>query len=378
MIRVDLEKIIQRNDEFFVGKADPRILVQLADDIQVGEVQDAQRPLEKKHLEEIAKYVGEESGILPQSVLISTKQENQYHNQIKVETEEVDVTYPDGETKKEKRYFAMIPDTPQELAKYRGTIDIIDGQHRLFSFSDAFRSIEMKDSDEFEMAFCLFVTPSIRERQQLFMVTNEKQKAVNGNLLLWLREKLGLLEDNEKRFYPIVNSLNSEEFSPLKGRIIQSAEKISKGYKAKEMIKILGKTFPENNVIISQSLPTDDKKVSALCKYIKGWEKYYDLSFQRPDKDTMTKISGLRYIMWWFPTFWETAINERKQFDDSYIGSIIEEIQDSLHSDYKIFDISANFRGEGATDKAVKDHINIWKAYHSLNQNTEQPFDPLA
>ena len=45
---------------------------------------------------------------------------------------------------------------------------------------------------------------------------------------------------------------------------------------------------------------------------------------------------------------------------------------------YGIFDISANFRGEGATDKAVKDHINIWKAYHSLNQNAEQPFGPLA
>ena len=42
--------------------------------------------------------------------------------------------------------------------------------------------------------------------------------------------------------------LNTEEFSPLKGRIIQSAEKISKGFKAKEIIKILGKTFPENNV----------------------------------------------------------------------------------------------------------------------------------
>ena len=272
----------------------------------------------------------------------------------------------------------MIPETASELAKYKGTIDIIDGQHRLFSFSDSFRSIDLKDSDVFEIAFCLFVTPKIRERQQLFMVTNEKQKAVSGNLLLWLREKLGLLEDNERRFYPIVNKKKKEDISPLKGRIILSAEKISKGYKAKEVIKILGKTFPENNVIIEQSLPTDDKKIDALCKYINGWEKYYDVSFQHPGKGTITKISGLRYIMWWFPTFWETAVTERKQFDDTYICTMIEEIEDSMDSEYKIFDISSNFRGEGATDKAVKDHISIWRAYHSLRQNNEQPFDPLA
>ena len=82
--------------------------------------------------------------------------------------------------------------------------------------------------------------------------------------------------------------------------------------------------------------------------------------------------------MWWFPTFWETAVTERKQFDDTYICTMIEEIEDSMDSEYKIFDISSNFRGEGATDKAVKDHISIWTAYHSLRQNNEQPFDPLA
>ena len=60
------------------------------------------------------------------------------------------------------------------------------------------------------------------------------------------------------------------------------------------------------------------------------------------------------------------------------ISSIIDKIKESLDSEYRIFDISANFRGEGATDKAVKDHINIWKAYHSLNQNAEQSFGPLT
>jgi len=35
MKRIYLEKVEQRNNGFYVGKADPRIMVQLADDIQV-------------------------------------------------------------------------------------------------------------------------------------------------------------------------------------------------------------------------------------------------------------------------------------------------------------------------------------------------------
>lgn len=376
MKRVDLEKVVQRNEIFYVGKADPRLLIKLADDIQIGETQDAQRPLEKKHLEDIAKYVGQESGILPTSVLISTKQQNSDGKTIDILEENVVIQHEDGTEENKKIYYMEIPETNEELDYYSGTIDIIDGQHRLFAFKDGTRSPELKDSDEFEMTFCLFKTPKVRQRQQLFMVTNEKQKAVSGNLLLWLRQKLGLLEDNERRFYPIVNSLATEECSPLKGRIIQSAERIAKGYKAKELIKILGKTFPENNMFINQLLNTDEKKVDALCKYIGGWEKYYDVSYQNPGKDTITKISGLRYILWWFPTFWEQAITTHRILDDQFVGEMIEEIQDSLESDFKIFEMSENFRGEGATDKAVKDHINIWKAYKSSIDT--QMFNPLT
>lgn len=375
MKRIEIYKIQQRDVSFFIGKADPRDLIRLADDIQIGETQDAQRPLEKNHLKDISNYVGEDNGILPTSVLISTKQKNENGIELKVHSEVITITNSSQDTEETIRYFIEMPETEAEYNSFKGTIDIIDGQHRIFSFKEGFRSPELKNDDIYEMVFCLFITPRIKERQKLFMVTNEKQKAVSGNLLLWLRAKLGLLSDTEKRFYGIITSLDIEDCSPLKGRIIQNAEKISKGYKAKELIKILNKAFPENNLIISQQLDTDDKKVDAICTYLKGWEQYYNVSYQRPGKETITKISGLRYILWWFPTFWEQAVNERRALNNSFIEEMITEIQDSIGSDNMIFNISANFRGEGATDKAVKDHINIWKAFHA--QNNQQMFNPL-
>lgn len=375
MKKIEICKIQQRDVNFYIGKADPRDLIRLTDDIQIGETQDAQRPLEKKHLEDISKYVGEDNGILPTSVLISTKQKNENGCELKICSEPITITDSSQCEYTTLRYFIEIPETEAEFNSYKGTIDIIDGQHRIFSFKEGIRSPELKNNDVYEMVFCLFITPKIKERQKLFMVTNEKQKAVSGNLLLWLRAKLGLLGDTEKRFYGIITSLNIENCSPLKGRIIQNAEKISKGYKAKELIKILNKAFPENNLIINHQLDTDDKKVDAICTYLKGWEQHYDVSYQHPAKDTITKISGLRYILWWFPTFWEQAVTERRALNNAFIEEMINEIQDSIGHDNMIFNISANFRGEGATDKAVKDHINIWKAFHA--QNNKQMFNPL-
>ena len=61
MKRINLEKVCQNQMEFYSGKADPRVLVRMADDIQVGSVQDAQRPLKQKHLKEIAEFVGQNS-----------------------------------------------------------------------------------------------------------------------------------------------------------------------------------------------------------------------------------------------------------------------------------------------------------------------------
>lgn len=367
MKKIYLDKVSQKGTVFYIGKVDPRILVRLTDNIQVGETQDAQRPLEKKHLQEISKYVGEDDGILPSSILIATKQMNKNGKKIEILHEMITIQDSDGNSGVVDRSFMLVPENDAEFSQYEGTIDTIDGQHRLFSFRLDFVSPLLKDDEPYEMTFALFETPSINLRRQLFITTNEKQKAVSPNLILWLRESLGLIDQKEKKYLDLVKKLNEEEYSPLKGRIIMSAEKITKGYKAKEVVKILKKALPESNQLLEEAMPDTDLKAQVISNYLRGWESYYGLSFQRPKNDTMTKISGLRYILWWFPTFCEEAIEQDKKINDSFVKGMIEEIEDSI-SPNSIFDISSNFRGEGATDRAVKDHIGIWKMHHMNNK----------
>ncbi|MDY5391152.1 DGQHR domain-containing protein [Cloacibacillus porcorum] len=375
MKKVYLEKIQQRNTIFYTGKYDAKKLSKMADDIEVGETQEAQRPLEKRHLQEIAEYVAnaKSEGLLPGSVMLATKKER-----LKIQNETVTIERKDEHTKKTVTlYYIEMPDSIHELEQYKGSIEIIDGQHRLFAFRDEYRSPDFKDDIVYELTFSVFEYPDLHTRRMLFMVTNEKQKAVSGNLLLYLREKLHLLSSDEKEYYPLIGLLNTEEQSPLKGRIIMGAERIVKGYKAKELIKILKKSMPET--INAGGNPLDDRgKLKVLSIYLEGWEIYYHLSFRKPGKDTMTKISGLRYILLLFCVFWQHALEARKQFNQEYIRFVIKELHCllGLTEEQSVFDESNNFRGESATIKLAERTGESLKNH--LTNLTNKNFNPLA
>ncbi len=369
MKKVYVMPVSQHQTTFYMGKYDPRKLVLMADQsIEIGQVQEAQRPLEKKHLQEIAEYTGTDKGLLPASVMISSRDKNKLKLEVEVDAAQ------------EKKYFIQFPETPGELKEYEGSIDIIDGQHRLFAFCDKYRSEDLKDSTTYEMGFSMFITPDLKMRQRLFTITNEKQKAVSGNLLLYLKSKLEMLNSAEKKYLPLVQRLNAENQSPLKGRIIMSAERIPKGYKAKELIKILDKgkvgelTMGNPPVEISQ-----DQLLKAISVYLSGWEEHYGLSYRDPKKETMTKISGLRYILLLFTTFADHAINSKQEFTEAFVKEVIEDLEEILgvaEGEKTLFDNTLEFRGEGATVKRAMDDAAQLKAY--LAGKLTSGFNPFA
>lgn len=369
MKKVYLTPVKQYDTVFYMGKFDSCRLVKMADQsIEVGDLQEAQRPLEKKHLQEIAAYTSpEEKGMLPGSVLIATREKEK----LKVEEE----VLPNGEI----RYYAEFPETEKEISAFANSIDIVDGQHRLFSFDKRYRSENWKDDTIYEMPFSMFITPSLRTRRLLFTVTNEKQKAVNGNLLLYLKSKLGMLRREEEIYLPLVNLMGKSDKSPLKGRIIMSAERIPKGYNAKELVKILNKgKVRELSVGVSPQPLTLEQLLEALCTYLGAWEEFYGLSYQKPGKETMTKISGLRYIFLLFDTFVDHSIHTQSRFCKEFVKDVIQDLEDAkgLGEDETLFDSSLEFRGEGATVKLAADDAALLKAY--LAAKSTNGFNPFV
>lgn len=368
MKKIYLVKTSQFNEESYTGSVDPRKLIKMADQsIDVGIVQDAQRPLDKRHIMDIADHVGKDRGMLPTSVIVGTKDKR-----LKVETEKS----VDGKT----LYYMMIPDTDSELKSFENTIDISDGQHRIFAFSDKYRNAELKNEDIYEVPVTFYIMPMLKTRQRLFYTTNAKQKSVPANLLMYLRDQLKLLNKDEETYLPLVRLLNSENTSPLKGRIIISAEHVNKGYKAKELVKILNKAkIDELGLITAQQL-TDSQLVQIISTYLNGWENRYQLSYGHPGKETMTKISGLRYILLLLPTFIEISLNSQKKFDDSFVEKTVKELEKAkgidIANDDTLFSDSLSFRGEGATVKLAEDDAKTLKAYVA-NKKTSG-FNPFA
>nr|WP_325212563.1 DGQHR domain-containing protein [uncultured Oscillibacter sp.] len=368
MKKVPVLQIRQYDSVFYLGSYDPRLLVKMADrSIDLGEIQEAQRPLEKKHLQEISDYVGSDHGFLPASVMIGTREPDKLA--LECETDE----------QGRSQYFIQFPSTPEELAEYENSIDIIDGQHRLFAFDDRYRSEELKDATVYDMPFSLFLTPSLKTRRRLFTITNEKQKSVSPNLLLYLKSKLKMLNTEEERYLPLVQLLNTENRSPLKDRIIMSAERIPKGYKAKELIKIFGKAkIGEISLGTPPVLLTPDEMLKTVSAYLSGWESHYGLSYQKPGKETMTKISGLRYILLLFTVFFDHAVNTKTPFDQRYVQEVIRELEliKGLAPDETLFDSSLEFRGEGGTVKMAADDAAVLKAH--LAGKISQGFNPIV
>lgn len=310
MKKILLQKITQFESECYVGRINPRDLVRVSTKVEIGEVQDAQRPLSKSRVIEIAKYVGVEKGLLPINLTIATK----------------DTRFTVEKIEKEDLYYLNFPENEEEFENYKDAIDVMDGQHRLYSFLPEHRFIN--DDAKYEMAFTLYITPTLEEKQRIFISCNEKQQSVSPNLINWFKEKLGLLSSDEQKFYGIVSSLSTSY--PLRGHIIMSAEKVQYGVKAIEIMKALRVSNIGKITVNGQYLP-DDTIVKILNIYLTAWENVVGFKFYTTSKKAnqnagpAVKMAGLKYMIYLFPAFWDKLIEGKQACNPKNIENLLKD-----------------------------------------------------
>lgn len=357
MEKIYLQKIEQHNLVSYVGKIDPRNLIKVAAKIGIGEVQDAQRPLSAKRVKEIAKYV-ENKGILPNTLTIATK-DTRFEVQLDLVT---------------GFYYIEFPSDVAEFVNYEDAIDVLDGQHRLYSFLEEHRQIS--DNDKYEIGFTLYICPTLNERRQIFISCNEKQEKVSGNLLMWFKERLQMLSNEEKQLFDIVSKLNVEY--PLKGRIIMSAEKVSNGIKAKELMNII-KQAKICNLIVDDKLISVELVVKLITIYLRAWENVVGFKFAAPLKKdgAAVKQAGLRYMLLLLPTLWYRAIDLKRKFDEEFVKETLNQFISTqvgvLKNEFFTCDENKfKFRDRSVTEQFATDSIEKIKTMNSGN------FNPLA
>lgn len=365
MRKVYLLQVTQHNLKRYVGKVEAKDLVRLATKVEMQAEQDAQRPINPKRVDEISTFVSGD-GSLSTSIVIGTTNDNL-------------TVHPADVNPIKDLYYMEFPETEEEFEKMKDSFDIMDGQHRLFSFLPEF--IRLSADDTFEMTFEMYIKPTTREKRIIFKNTNEKQEKVASNLLMWFREKLGMLSGKEQTYHPVVALLNSESCSPLKGRIIMGAEKVTGGFKAQQVITILDKV---DVIGIAGGQLEDDKMLQLISAYLSGWEDAVGAKIRDRDKElgAFSKIAGLRFMLLMLPAFYDQAVNEKEKISRAYVSMKLKDLFGNegmeprdlfdKNSDY-IKNFGSNpFSGETPITLLSKEWIT------KLKNSASNDFDPLA
>lgn len=358
MKKIFLQKIVQHDTICYIGKIDPRELVRVATKVEMSTVQDAQRPLNEKRVKDIAKYVGFEGGILPNTLTLATK----------------DTSFDVKHLANSDLYYIDFPETDDEFKQYKDKIDVMDGQHRLYSFLSNICHLQQDVS--FEIGFTLFIRPNLASRRQIFVSCNEKQEKVSGNLLMWFKAQLNMLSDDEKNFYNVVQKI-SEEY-PLKGHIKMNAEKIKNGVNAKEIMAALKQAKIQDMEI--NGLPLNDgQKVALINTYLIAWEKFANFKFSQSkpkEAGAAIKMAGLKFMILLIPKIWERALSTHSLFSEKFVIEILNQLATQIGVERDSFFTSdttkMNFRDRTAVDAFANQCNNI------IVNLSAQGFNPLG
>ena len=364
MKKMYLKSVQQKGHIFYAMVADPREIAALIKRVEAEEVQESQRPWNKKKVQEIIAYVMgsltldrkkyKVNGLIPNAPIINL-------------IGKFEVLYDDNDMP-----YILFPETEEELKEFNGYIEVIDGQHRILAFAPDLRDPLFSDDTVYEMIFSTFFKLTEDEKKELFMVTNEKQTKMENNLLRLMRKKLCLLGQNEK-YFDLVCKMNTEEISPLKGRVMLGANKIKKGYKEKQLSQILEKSEVYDR-LEEEGFDTINSKCKLLSLYLKSWESVYSVSFQSPTNLTITKIGGIRYIIFILPAFLKILKNNKTKIEEKSFKDLIRKLPIATGITDVFTDpiTSMAFRAGSAIEKMAVEHGEMLINYTTT---TEPDFD---
>jgi len=362
MKKIYLKSVNQKGHVFYAMVANPSEIATLMKRSKAAEVQENQRPWDKKKVQEIVEYVmghltldrkkHKASGLIPNSPIINLI------GKFEILHDENDIPY------------ILFPETEEEIKEFNGYIEVIDGQHRILAFAPDLKDPLFSDDTPYEMIFSVFCKLTEDEKKELFMVINQKQTKIENNLLRLMQKALSLLGNGEE-YFDLVCKMNTEEISPLKGRIMVGANKVKNGYKEGQLSKILEESSTYDR-LEAEGFDTINSKCRLLSTYLRAWESVYKVSFQSTSVSTPTKISGIRYAIHLLPGCFDILKNSKTSPSEKSFKEIIQQLPLATGIPDVFTDPVASlaFRAGGATSTLAKEHSTMLVKYITATMPT--------
>ncbi len=155
--------------------------------------------------------------------------------------------------------------------------------------------------------------------------------------------------------------------------IVMAGEKIKYGLKAKQIDEILERSKMINRLSDSKG-QISDTKYTLLLNYFNAWKDSFNKVWFK-DNNTLTKISGFRFICFLFPSIYDILTIDRKNdFRLLTIKKIIAEVKNDYFNDefnIKKTDHFQSFQEKSGTIKLAE---NIGKQMHEQHKDKQEDF----
>ncbi|MFH1374252.1 MAG: DGQHR domain-containing protein [bacterium] len=213
-IKLPVLKVSQPIGDFYIASIKAQDLVKICyNDVRrlATELRDVerylgiQRPISKKRIKEIKKYVTAQDATFPTAVIVTIDERCvEYNEESRVLT---------------LSSFGGDPETGEEQIPYEMIAKVIDGQHRIASFMDENGNWAFPFEDrDFDINLSIFVGADISEQANIFATVNLAQTKVSKSLVYDLTE-LARTSSPHKSCHNVAVALDKEESSPLHKRI---------------------------------------------------------------------------------------------------------------------------------------------------------------
>ena len=274
-----------------------------------------QRHLKDARLRQIARYVDEKKGVIPNNIILDF-----FDDAVKVDETKGIISFPS--TKK--------------------CAWVIDGQHRLFGFEYS--------RIQYPLLVTAFLKLELKQEVGMFVTINTEQKRLPTSLALDLLGITGTEEDINNRCRELVAKLNEEEDSPWYGLVNMTGE----GSGLIALVNYVRKVKPLVSHLGALHNYTFNQQYGSLANY---WSAIKAVYAEQWGKSLLTKTVGFGAIMNLFPTVFTKTLAMKGEFTPAAVISTFTLIK-HVKFDSETMGSGTGNKAEMAAAEVLADELN--------------------
>ncbi|MEW6239605.1 MAG: DGQHR domain-containing protein [Chloroflexota bacterium] len=272
-------------DDLYVFTVSPELLLKTCVVLRkaAGKKDAYQRMVKKSRLNKIARFVGQSDSILPPNIVVHLSEKI---NSVELPIPEHDKLGRRITLSHKNNYDLVLLQIPLEYA----SMEIIDGQHRLFGFSNT----EAATKESFNLVVLGLANMSPKRRTDTFVAINDNARRMDPNLVAYLKlthDEVECQKDNELMAIKIVFELN--HITPFKKKIRlldKGNEKITlKNFAGPDLKSLIG----ERGLLRKYYSHQSDKYIAVLRMYFSILKSIFPNEWNDPDKYIMFTNRGI-------------------------------------------------------------------------------------